>query len=155
MPETATLKPGRPFRWTGGVNGSAGVLIIRKLDGSVTVVPPNNHRDYLRDPRSIVRKVENLLALGSERIEDLIKQGLAEPLGLADKIFEAFDTEPPKVDDDISQGERLANESAQAGKAIFEMAQAAAKAGAPMAHDDRTDEQRVRDGHAETAGSAT
>ena len=106
MSDQTNQKP-KAFRWLG-----PGVLHIHHKSGEVVVVPPGGKP-------SIVRKVENLIALGAERIEHLIKAGYAEELKIVDGIMEAI---RPSVgtmtEDELTAAQTQAQETADAEKAL-------------------------------------
>lgn len=120
MAEEKIVKPGRAFRWKG-----PGILQITRADGTVVIIPPGDDPEYKDDPRCRVRKPENLLALGVERVEQFIQQGLAEALPLGEKIAEALKGENEKKDDEISNAEKIVQQSANASAGLKKVANAA------------------------------
>lgn len=94
----------RPFRWM-----HRGVLHIELPDGKVHVVPPGG----------FVRKAEHLASLGAARIEEFIKDGIAEAVNIVDGLIEAINPAPAQTPkEELEQAQTIAQDSRDEGKSI-------------------------------------
>ena len=97
----------RAFRWM-----HRGVLHIDMPDGTVKVVHPG----------TIVRKAEHLAALGGARIEEFIRDKIAEVVTVVDGIIEAVNPAPVQVSKDEAEADQVRAQDtrdAQKGSAVI------------------------------------
>jgi len=72
----------RSFRWLGTADGSEG----RRTGNLHIQLPPPSHERRVIEPGDLVRKEDNLNALGSARIKELVEIGHAEYLDIIEKL---------------------------------------------------------------------
>lgn len=92
----------KAYRWLGAMSGK-GMLHIRRADGHVRVVPPQNIEEGIVKA-SIISDPAELEALGDERIAELVAAGQLEEITLVDGIFNLLKREPQAFNSETGAG---------------------------------------------------